>query len=76
MSHPQKLQLDPTALQQVKDEMEKLQEAGFIAKLFVGLKDFGLWLIDWLIDWLVKSLTLDNRALHAKNNKIALLKLT
>ena len=29
----EKLQLDPTALQQVKDEMEKLQEAGFIAKL-------------------------------------------
>ena len=29
----EKLRMDPTALQQVKDEMEKLQEAGFIAKL-------------------------------------------
>ena len=29
----EKLQLDPTALQQVKDEMEKLQTVAFIAKL-------------------------------------------
>ena len=29
----EKLQQDPTALQQVKDEMEKLQQAGFIPKL-------------------------------------------
>ena len=29
----EKLQQDPTALQQVKDEMEKLQQAGFIARL-------------------------------------------
>ena len=29
----EKLQQDPTALQQVKDEMKKLQKAGFIAKL-------------------------------------------